>query len=127
MENLDQESKSQSQPEIFIFSEIRFPLGEIARRVYFTGHGSQVTGHGSQVTGHRSRVTGHRSRVTGHGSRVTGRGSRVTGRGSRVAGHRSRITGLGLFTLYTRKCLLYIPWQNNRAILIIYIGSPRTL
>jgi hypothetical protein len=27
MENLDQESKSQSQPEIFIFSEPRFPTG----------------------------------------------------------------------------------------------------
>jgi hypothetical protein len=58
---------------------------------------------------HRSRVTGHGSRVTGHGSRVTGRGSWVTGRGSQVTVHRSRITGLGLFTLYTRKCLLYIP------------------
>jgi hypothetical protein len=74
-----------------------------------TGHGSRVTGHGSRVTGHGSRVTGHGSRVTGHGSRVTGRGSRVAGRGSQVAGHRSRFTGLGLFTLYTRKCLLYIP------------------
>jgi hypothetical protein len=27
MENLDQESKSESQPEIFIFSEPRFPTG----------------------------------------------------------------------------------------------------
>jgi hypothetical protein len=27
MENLDHESKSQSQPEIFIFSEPRFPTG----------------------------------------------------------------------------------------------------
>jgi hypothetical protein len=42
------------------------------RRVYFTGHGSQVTGHGSRVTGHGSRVTGHESQVTGHGSQVTG-------------------------------------------------------
>jgi hypothetical protein len=74
-----------------------------------TGHGSRVTGHGSQVTGHRSRVTGHGSRVTGHGSQVAGHRSRVTGHGSQVTVHRSRITGLGLFTLYTRKCLLYIP------------------
>jgi hypothetical protein len=44
----------------------------LLRRVYFTGHGSQVTGHGSRVTGHGSRVTGHRSRVTGHRSQVTG-------------------------------------------------------
>ena len=50
----------------------------ISRRVYFTGHGSQVTGHGSRVTGHGSQVTGHGSQVTGHGSRVAGHGSRVT-------------------------------------------------
>ena len=50
-------------------------LGYI-RRVYFTGHGSQVTGHGSRVTGHGSQVAGHRSRVTGRGSQVTGHGSR---------------------------------------------------
>ena len=54
---------------------------QMNRRVYFTGHGSRVTGHRSQVAGH----------------------------GSQVAGHRSRVTDLGLFTLYTRKCLLYIP------------------
>ena len=83
-----------------------------------TGHGSRVTGHGSHVTGHRSRVTGHRSQVTGHRSQVTGRGSRVTGRGSQVSVY-SHCTHENVYFIY--------PWQNNRAILIIYIGSPRSL
>ena len=86
----------------------------------------------SQVTGHRSRVTGHGSQVTGHRSRVTGRGSQVAGHGSQVAGHMSRFTGRGsqvsVYLHCTHENVYFIyPWQNNRAILIIYIGSPRTL
>jgi hypothetical protein len=67
----------------------------ISRRVYFTGHGSQVTDHGSRITGHGSGVTGHGSQVTGHRSRVTGHGSQVTGHRSRVTGHGSQVTGRG--------------------------------
>jgi hypothetical protein len=60
----------------------------------------------------------HRSRVTGHGSQVTGHRSRVTGHGSQVSVY-SHCTHENVYFIY--------PWQNNRAILIIYIGSPRTL
>ena len=100
------------------------------RRVYFTGHGSQVTGHGSRVTGHGSRVTGHRSRVTGHGSRVTGHGSQVTGHRSQVTGHGSRVAGHGsrVTDLWVRQHPLCGVYRYNRVCLgYIYLVLDRRL
>ena len=96
-------------------------LGGVAKKLWqdagiqgnFTNHSLRATTaglfHRSRVTGHRSRVTGHGSQVADHRSRVTGHGSQVAGHRSRVTGHGSQVAGHGLFTLYTRKCLLYIP------------------